>query len=319
MGNQNGKKSTYHCTPIFFSTSKTDPKKQNLWLILRFEIFEPVLIDEWVDENDAGVGQTALCPKCGIDSVIGQNVAAILRKNFLLIEFPLFLSLILDILVKKRSVWSQKSYLTTDRDNKVKMDKELFNLVYAIGKGIPSERLSSIKSLLENGEIQVALDIVVSNLDDLNLSIGLNEKTKLKNACESNGCSDDTLELLDSISSNTNQKRRLQILSVKYPNNENDLHIALRYRLGFHDFYGCNWDAFWDAITGLVSMPEIFRLKDWDILARKLPEDAKIFLECLLRAKLEYPNSSACIELYSESGNKIDPVKEYKRLSRQEI
>ena len=34
------------------------------------EIFSPSLIVEWVDEDDNGVGQTAMCPKCGIDSVI---------------------------------------------------------------------------------------------------------------------------------------------------------------------------------------------------------------------------------------------------------
>ena len=34
--------------------------------------FRPSEILEWVDENNEGVGQCALCPKCGIDSVIGS-------------------------------------------------------------------------------------------------------------------------------------------------------------------------------------------------------------------------------------------------------
>jgi hypothetical protein len=33
-------------------------------------IYDPVEILDWVDEDDAGVGRTALCPKCGIDAVI---------------------------------------------------------------------------------------------------------------------------------------------------------------------------------------------------------------------------------------------------------
>ena len=33
-------------------------------------MFHPSTITEWVDENEEGVGQTALCPHCGIDSVI---------------------------------------------------------------------------------------------------------------------------------------------------------------------------------------------------------------------------------------------------------
>ena len=33
-------------------------------------IYEPAEIVEWIDDDDTGVGQTALCPRCGIDAVI---------------------------------------------------------------------------------------------------------------------------------------------------------------------------------------------------------------------------------------------------------
>jgi hypothetical protein len=33
-------------------------------------IYDPVEIAEWVDEDAAGVGRTAVCPWCGIDAVI---------------------------------------------------------------------------------------------------------------------------------------------------------------------------------------------------------------------------------------------------------
>ena len=35
---------------------------------LRFS--SPSEILDWVDEDDAGVGRTALCPRCGIDAVV---------------------------------------------------------------------------------------------------------------------------------------------------------------------------------------------------------------------------------------------------------
>jgi len=35
-------------------------------------VFPPERIEEWVDEVD-GVGQTAQCPTCGIDSVLGDR------------------------------------------------------------------------------------------------------------------------------------------------------------------------------------------------------------------------------------------------------
>lgn len=46
-------------------------------------IFEPVRIEAWIDENENGQGQTALCPKCGIDSVIGLGSGHSITKTFL--------------------------------------------------------------------------------------------------------------------------------------------------------------------------------------------------------------------------------------------
>jgi len=36
-------------------------------------MFGPAEIVEWTDANENGVGQTAICPHCGIDSVIGSD------------------------------------------------------------------------------------------------------------------------------------------------------------------------------------------------------------------------------------------------------
>ena len=45
-------------------------------------IFKPQEIQEWTDEyND--IGQTALCPKCGVDSVIGSNSGYPITEEFL--------------------------------------------------------------------------------------------------------------------------------------------------------------------------------------------------------------------------------------------
>lgn len=37
------------------------------------QYFKPIEIEEWTDEDDNQIGQTAICPKCGIDSVIGSG------------------------------------------------------------------------------------------------------------------------------------------------------------------------------------------------------------------------------------------------------
>ena len=45
--------------------------------------FASAEIVEWVDENPQGEGQTALCPRCGIDSVIGERSGFPITEEFL--------------------------------------------------------------------------------------------------------------------------------------------------------------------------------------------------------------------------------------------
>jgi len=46
-------------------------------------IFSPSEIKEWVDKDEVGIGTTALCPRCGIDSVIGSKAGFSLSPRFL--------------------------------------------------------------------------------------------------------------------------------------------------------------------------------------------------------------------------------------------
>jgi hypothetical protein len=45
-------------------------------------VFNPTEILDWIDEKN-DIGQTALCPKCGIDSVIGSESGFPISKEFL--------------------------------------------------------------------------------------------------------------------------------------------------------------------------------------------------------------------------------------------
>jgi hypothetical protein len=47
--------------------------------------FAPKAIKAWVDESaeEGGQGRTALCPKCGIDSVIGDQSGFPISRDFL--------------------------------------------------------------------------------------------------------------------------------------------------------------------------------------------------------------------------------------------
>lgn len=46
------------------------------------QIFLPADVNEWTDEKE-GVGQTALCPRCGIDAVIGSESGYPITADFL--------------------------------------------------------------------------------------------------------------------------------------------------------------------------------------------------------------------------------------------
>ncbi len=60
-----------------------------------------------------------------------------------------------------------------------------------------------------------------------------------------------------------------------------ELHAVLKQALGFPDFYGMNWDAFWDSITGLVEIPDRITFSGWSDLTSRLPRDAELLRKCL--------------------------------------
>lgn len=51
-----------------------------------------------------------------------------------------------------------------------------------------------------------------------------------------------------------------------------ELQRVLKEKLEFPDFYGKNWNAFWDAITGLVELPESIVFENWKALEKNMPE-----------------------------------------------
>jgi len=67
----------------------------------------------------------------------------------------------------------------------------------------------------------------------------------------------------------------------------------LMERLEFPGWYGCNWDAFWDAISGLVEMPIVLRLEGWSAFSVRHPRDAQLLKECLDELAEKYPDSAS--------------------------
>ena len=69
---------------------------------------------------------------------------------------------------------------------------------------------------------------------------------------------------------------RLDLIAVDLQEvkTEREMHAALADALGFPAWYGNNWNALWDAITGLVDMPIRLELRGWTSFERRLPEQA---------------------------------------------
>ncbi|BAO61763.1 barstar family protein [Pseudomonas protegens] len=75
-----------------------------------------------------------------------------------------------------------------------------------------------------------------------------------------------------------------------------ELHVALRDAFGFPQAYGCNWDAFWDAISGMVDMPLQLRIRGWESFSQRLPDDARLMERCLRRLQTQYPAWAAQLQ-----------------------
>ena len=47
------------------------------------KIFSPLEIEEWCPEVEDGEEVTAICPRCGVDSVIGEKSGFLITQEFL--------------------------------------------------------------------------------------------------------------------------------------------------------------------------------------------------------------------------------------------
>ncbi|WP_405403064.1 barstar family protein [Streptomyces sp. NBC_01104] len=77
-------------------------------------------------------------------------------------------------------------------------------------------------------------------------------------------------------------------IDVSSVTDERGLHAALAQALHFPGFYGMNWAAFWDAITGLVEIPDHLRFVGWDQVNTHVPHGATMLRQALDRYQQQY-------------------------------
>lgn len=86
------------------------------------------------------------------------------------------------------------------------------------------------------------------------------------------------------------------VIDVGEVETSEELQVVLKEKLDFPDFYGENWDAFWDAITGLVELPETVIFENWGKLEHSLPEEARTLKKMLSNFNERHPSWKAKIE-----------------------
>jgi len=77
-----------------------------------------------------------------------------------------------------------------------------------------------------------------------------------------------------------------------------EVHELIKKELELPEFYGCNLDALWDAITGLMYVPANIKIifKPETVAAQKLADEIEKIIEVFKEAKEEYGQIKLTIE-----------------------
>ena len=64
-----------------------------------------------------------------------------------------------------------------------------------------------------------------------------------------------------------------------------EMHFIIREALDWPDYYGCNWDAFWDCLTDMIGLTVHIRIFGLDVIERAFPGEAEIMVDILREFK----------------------------------
>ncbi len=66
-----------------------------------------------------------------------------------------------------------------------------------------------------------------------------------------------------------------------------DMHFIIRDSLDFPDYYGCNWDAFWDCLTDMLTLDGKIHIEiiGLDVIKEKFDDSADKIVKILKKFK----------------------------------
>ena len=86
------------------------------------------------------------------------------------------------------------------------------------------------------------------------------------------------------------KKYTIDLRNVKY---YLGMHDVIRESLGFPDYYGRNWDAFWDCMTDFFASdePVLIEILGLDVIERLFGDRAKMMINIMREAKHYYDDN----------------------------
>jgi len=83
------------------------------------------------------------------------------------------------------------------------------------------------------------------------------------------------------------RKKAINTIDFRNVKNYLEMHDIIRESLDFPNYYGRNWDAFWDCITDYFGFMEPVRIEilGLDVIERLFGNEAEILVELLRKAK----------------------------------
>ena len=64
-----------------------------------------------------------------------------------------------------------------------------------------------------------------------------------------------------------------------------EMHAVIKEALEFPDYYGCNWDAFWDCLTNMTGRPIHIEIIGLDVIESKFDDAANTMIDILREFK----------------------------------
>lgn len=85
-----------------------------------------------------------------------------------------------------------------------------------------------------------------------------------------------------------------------------EVHYTIKSSLGFPDYYGCNWDAFWDCLTDMYGEKLHIKIIGLEVVKRKFDDTADQFIDILKEFKHnKYFENDITIEIIDQNGKSI--------------